>query len=84
MKYLIMTGQRHPVYNHDCDRCQYLGSIRGSDEIYDCYLCLKGLASYVGRYSSMAGGYVSLPMTMLDSLAAFEPYKTMITLHQTK
>lgn len=79
-----MAEQKHPVYNHDCDECQYLGSIRDSHEIYDCYFCRKGSSSYLGRFSSVAGDYVSLPQSMMGSLSSFEPYKTMIRLHQSK
>jgi hypothetical protein len=84
MRCQVLPKQSHPVFNHHCQECHYLGSIKDAAEIYDCYFCTKGGASYLGRFSSARECYVSLPVSMIDTLSCFEPYRTIISLHQTK
>lgn len=80
----ILEGQNHPVFNHHCSCCNYLGSTLVYGEVYDCYLCEENNPTYVGRYSSEGSDYISLPVYLTDSLGDFEPYKTIIGLQNRK
>jgi hypothetical protein len=67
-----------PLYQHDCQRCQYLGS----DDTYDYYTCSQGslnIRTYVARYSNVPWEYVSMPIDSLvggyDSISDDDPTK---------
>jgi|10_taG_2_1085330.scaffolds.fasta_scaffold37611_4 hypothetical protein len=52
-----------PYYDHDCEKCVYLGSIiDGDQKIVDLYFCPKGsirTMSIIARYSSDGPDYAS-------------------------
>lgn len=77
----MVESQGHPVFDHDCQSCQYLGSTIIDGSIYDGYFCQRGFPSYLARFSSESGDYISLPQSMIAALGNFEPYKTIIGLH---
>jgi hypothetical protein len=54
-----------PIHEHDCDRCEYMGSIHGAD-IYVCSGNRPNLGSMVVRTSSHCSEYWSSPISMLD------------------
>jgi len=50
---------RKPLYEHDCEKCVYLGEINKSD----AYYCVGGLGygtTYILRYNSDGPAYASL------------------------
>jgi hypothetical protein len=52
-----------PIYEHDCDHCEYLGSVHGlADSNADAYRCGKqggGPGCYILRFSSDGPDYSS-------------------------
>jgi hypothetical protein len=44
-----------PRYNHDCDKCTYLGQY----EEYDLYFCSKFLPTVIARYGNDGPLYTS-------------------------
>ena len=80
----LVESQGHPVFDHRCQKCNYLGSTTIDGEVYDGYFCENGIPSYLVRYSSEEGDYVSLPTYLTPALGNFEPYKTIIGLHDLR
>ena len=77
----VVMNQNHPVFEHDCEACKYLGSITMDEMIYACYFCDKSIQTYVGRYGSHGDEYISLPSSFMPMMGNMEPYKTIIGLH---
>jgi hypothetical protein len=49
------TIVEQPKYDHDCDRCQFLGTFDG----HDLYYCPGGGPTIIARYSSDGPDYSS-------------------------
>jgi hypothetical protein len=56
-----------PKHTHDCERCQYLGTVFDSGGMLDGYYCNDGFlgGSVVLRQSSEGSDYWSIPLSML-------------------
>ena len=76
-----MIQKLHPVFNHDCDSCTFLGAKEVADQLYDFYSCQK-TGSKIARYGSEGSHYLSLPSFLSSSLSQIEPFKTCIELFQ--
>lgn len=72
-----MTQKLHPVFNHDCDSCTFLGAKEVDGQIYDFYSCKK-TGSKIARYGSRGRDYLSIPSFLLGSLSQVEPFKTCL------
>lgn len=61
-------------FDHDCDRCRYLGEFRAdsAEGLWDLYYCPHGLlgGSIIARYSSSGPDYVSMPLKLFLNNAA--------------
>jgi len=74
-----MIQKSHPVYDHNCSSCLFLGAKKVDNIIYDFYFCPK-TKSNVARFGSEDPSYVSLPAFLTKTLAHIEPYKTCLQL----
>jgi hypothetical protein len=58
-----MTTEMKPVYQHDCDKCKFLGTIKTKDngygEQHDVYWCSGTLGSLLARYGNEGWEYAS-------------------------
>jgi hypothetical protein len=78
-----MIQTSHPVYDHNCSFCLFLGAKKVSNIIYDFYFCPKD-KSNIARFGSEDIDYVSLPIFLEKTLSRFEPYKTCLELLDSK
>lgn len=74
-----MTQTTHPVYNHDCESCLFLGAKEVKGKVYDFYFCPK-TKSNIARFGSDAPDYLSLPAFLVRTFGHIEPYKTGLNL----
>lgn len=47
-----------PTYTHDCDSCQFLGTVNVQERVTDLYYCGKE-PTLIARYSSEGSDYAS-------------------------
>lgn len=74
-----MLKQQHPVYDHDCEDCKFLGTMTIEGVLYDFYSCDTGFyLTRVARYSSKGSDYLTLPH-FLGSNPEIEPFKTFFS-----
>ena len=69
---------------HDCDKCEYIGSIEGtgdwSEQYYDLYVCEETLfsdtcgPSFIARYGSEGHEYVSMDSRTLEMMKSADNY----------
>lgn len=60
-----MTNLVVPRYQHDCDKCQFIG-IDVEYDIYFCKNCDGG--TWIARYGDDGYEYASYPMFVLDTI----------------
>jgi hypothetical protein len=78
-----MTQTNHPVYDHDCPDCLFLGAKHVDKTLYDFYFCPK-TKSNISRFGSDGPNYISLPAFLVATFGHIEPYKTALQLHSIK
>ena len=78
-----MTQLTHPVYDHDCHDCLFLGAKHVEKTLYDFYFCPKRKAN-IARFGSDTPDYISLPAFLVATFRHIEPYKTALQLHSIK
>jgi hypothetical protein len=69
----------HPVYDHNCPSCLFLGAKKVEKTIYDFYFCPKD-KSNIARFGSNSPDYLSLPAFLTSIFSRMEPYKTCLQL----
>lgn len=77
-KEIIQTS--HPVYDHNCTSCLFLGAKKVETTLYDFYFCPKD-KSNIARFGSDTSSYISLPMFLINTFGHMEPYKTCLQLN---
>ena len=72
---MITTGK--PQYTHDCDICEFKGSIHleETQEDVDIYLCTN---SMVARYGDMGHEYYSMPISIKDNIKSIDKWRHII------
>ena len=78
-----MTQTTHPVYDHDCSDCLFLGAKKVEKTLYDFYFCPK-TKSNIARFGSDGPNYGSLPAFLVRTFGNMEPYKTALELCSRK
>lgn len=78
-----MIQSIHPVYDHDCPDCLFLGAKHVEKTLYDFYFCPKRKAN-IARFGSDTPDYISLPAFLVATFRHIEPYKTALQLHSIK
>ncbi len=74
-----MTQTTHPIYDHNCNSCLFLGAKKVENTLYDFYFCPKD-KSNIARFGSDTTNYVSLPAFLVRTFGHMEPYKTGLRL----
>lgn len=78
-----MIQTTHPVYDHNCPDCLFLGAKKVEKTLYDFYFCPK-TKSNIARFGSDGPNYVSLPAFLARTFENMEPYKTALELCSRK
>lgn len=77
----LVKGQSHPVYDHECKECKFLGSREVEGKVYDFYSCDSEYGgTNVARYGSKAPEYLSLPNFLKSFQKDIEPFNTFFNL----
>jgi hypothetical protein len=78
-----MIQTTHPIFEHDCELCTFLGAKEVTGELYDFYIC-QSSGSHIARYGSQGSDYLSLPRFLAEMTNQVEPFKTCIELLKQK
>lgn len=59
-----------PLFEHDCDCCTHLGTVKVYDGVYDLYSCPQGGhgVTLLARWSSNGPDYLSSPPQYIGDL----------------
>ena len=74
-----ITQTSHPIYDHNCQSCLFLGAKRVEKTLYDFYFCPKDKSNIV-RFGNDSSNYISLPAFLVTTFGHMEPYKTALRL----
>jgi hypothetical protein len=74
-----MIQTSHPVYDHNCPSCLFLGAKKVENTLYDFYFCPKDKAN-IARFGSDTPDYISLPAFLVRTFGHIEPYRTALQL----
>jgi len=58
-----MRCEKYPIYEHDCDCCEFIARIVCEGRKYDVYRCANNGTepTWLARYNDEIGGYWSMP-----------------------
>lgn len=77
----LVRGQSHPVYDHDCKDCRFLGSREVEGKVYDFYSCDAEYGrTNIARYGSKDPEYLSLPYFLKSFQKDIEPFNTFFNM----
>lgn len=69
-----------PIYKHDCDQCEFLGSEELSGGMFDGYYCTQGgnLPTIVMRFGNEGQEYHSYSPDMIENTPIPQMTETML------